>query len=130
VTAATGASGEPAHLFPVGGKIPFNQRNRHFGEGFAFGLGEVDDVDDSEPHNSPFLRFSVLGGDPAGDGGEDLQSPFTASHVLVEFLASPVPGLPARCEPAGQGLRPDQSRVGEGVVVEASRDGQGPLPVP
>jgi len=96
-----GVGDEPADLFPVGGKVPFNESHGHFGEGLAVGLADVEDVDDSVPHNSPFLLFSILGRDLADDGGEDLQSPFTASHLPVEFLPGPVAGHPARGEAAG-----------------------------
>ena len=42
-------------------QIPLDQCGRHFGEWLAVGLGEIEDVDDSEADNPAFFIFTVPG---------------------------------------------------------------------
>ena len=46
---------------PVRRQIPLDQCGRHFGEWLAVGLGEIEDVDDSEADNPAFFIFTVPG---------------------------------------------------------------------
>jgi len=55
-----GSCDEFSDLISVGGQAPFDYRCCHFGEGFAFGLVDVEHVNASKPHRSALVLVDRL----------------------------------------------------------------------
>ncbi|MCZ7532611.1 MAG: hypothetical protein M5U23_04270 [Acidimicrobiia bacterium] len=125
----TGFGDESTNLFPMRGEIPIDECDWHLRERVAVGLGDVKDVDDPESDDPLLFLLSAVEGDFADDGCEDLESPLTLTHVAAEFLPRPIAGNPARGRPSSDRLGPDQTGVGERIVMEPGSDGQRPLPI-